>query len=447
MAGITPAGFVIKTLLEILAEWESKISDGLSPNMDQTPQSPIGQWNGVGVGSVSELWELAQAAYNGTDPDNAEGQQLDAICAITGTLREPAAPSTVTLTATGTPGTLLNAGRVASADGTDTRFATDDAASIAAVPAWAITTAYGLGARVTNAARVYQCITAGTSAGAGGPTTTAEDITDNTVHWKYLGEGTGAVDVDASAEVNGPLAAVAGSINSIETPVAGWSTVVNLEDADLGNLEETDEELRSRREDELATPGSSTVDALRADLLKIPDVTSAKVFHNTTMVTDVNGLPPKSVEALVQGGADADIREKIWTSGVAGGIETYGTVSGTIVDSSGVVQTVKFSRPDDEPIYIIVNAVVDPLVFPANGVDLIKAAIIEWGDAVPVGYNVVSKAVGANAFKVPGVLDVTTCYIGLAPAPASEATLVMGVRQLPLYDTSRITVNTTPGSP
>lgn len=52
---------------------------------------------------------------------------------------------------------------------------------------WTASTAYAVNARVVNAGNVYQCITSGTSAGSGGPTTTASDITDGTCHWKYKG--------------------------------------------------------------------------------------------------------------------------------------------------------------------------------------------------------------------------------------------------------------------
>ncbi len=55
------------------------------------------------------------------------------------------------------------------------------------VPAWAPGTAYVLGAQATNANNLYTCIAPGTSAASGGPTTTAADITDGTVHWKYVG--------------------------------------------------------------------------------------------------------------------------------------------------------------------------------------------------------------------------------------------------------------------
>jgi len=52
--------------------------------------------------------------------------------------------------------------------------------------AWAATTAYTVGVYVTNSSNIYRCITAGTSAGSGGPTGTTSDITDGTAHWKYV---------------------------------------------------------------------------------------------------------------------------------------------------------------------------------------------------------------------------------------------------------------------
>lgn len=53
--------------------------------------------------------------------------------------------------------------------------------------AWAPTTAYDTGDVVTNdGGKLYECITAGTSAGSGGPTGTAGVITDGTVTWTYV---------------------------------------------------------------------------------------------------------------------------------------------------------------------------------------------------------------------------------------------------------------------
>jgi hypothetical protein len=63
-----------------------------------------------------------------------------------------------------------------------------------ATAAWVLSTVYTLGQRrVNDTGKLYECITAGTSAGSGGPTGTAADITDNTVHWKYIStDGAGA---------------------------------------------------------------------------------------------------------------------------------------------------------------------------------------------------------------------------------------------------------------
>jgi len=57
--------------------------------------------------------------------------------------------------------------------------------------AWAASTAYALNDNVgndTSPIKIYKCITAGTSAGSGGPTGTGSDITDGGAHWAYQGE-------------------------------------------------------------------------------------------------------------------------------------------------------------------------------------------------------------------------------------------------------------------
>ena len=51
------------------------------------------------------------------------------------------------------------------------------------IAAWEASTAYELRQYVINEANVYECVTAGTSASSGGPTTTAAEITDGTAVW------------------------------------------------------------------------------------------------------------------------------------------------------------------------------------------------------------------------------------------------------------------------
>lgn len=56
------------------------------------------------------------------------------------------------------------------------------------IATWAGTTAYVVNKMIKNGSTFYRCITAGTSAGAGGPTGTSADITDGSVHWEYCAE-------------------------------------------------------------------------------------------------------------------------------------------------------------------------------------------------------------------------------------------------------------------
>jgi hypothetical protein len=59
-------------------------------------------------------------------------------------------------------------------------------------PAWVGSTAYAVGALVSNGGNTYQCVTAGESASSGGPTGTGAGIVDGGAHWNYL-YGTGSI--------------------------------------------------------------------------------------------------------------------------------------------------------------------------------------------------------------------------------------------------------------
>jgi uncharacterized phage protein gp47/JayE len=444
--GIDPTGWVGKTLADIKGELEADWKSQFGANVDLTAQSPDGQLIGILAERILELWQLGEAIYSSFDPDKATDAQLDAIAALTGTARQAATKSDVVLTATGTVGTVLAAGRIASVTGIGTRFVTLADATILDTVAWVALTVYAVGDRRKNGGNVYRCITPGAAAASGGPAGTGQDIVDGAAHWQYLGVGPGNIDVEAAAQETGPLPANATTITTIETPVAGWANVFNVLDATLGLAEDTNETLRLRREDELAASGNSIVDAVRAKVLRVANVISCTVFANDTDFTDPDGVPPHCLEVLVRGGADADIREALFKS-VAGGIGTTGTVTGTVTDDEGNTHTVKFSRPTEVNIYVDVTASYDVRQYPGDGDLEIKEAIVAFGDLQATGKNVVASSVAAQAFKVPGVLDANPVKIGTAPAPGSSATINITSRQLAVFDTSRIAVTSTPGTP
>lgn len=450
--GLTSTGFVPKTVEVVRAEIAADVQAKFGASVDVSDGSFLGQLIGILAEREGALWDLAQAVYATMDPDAASEAALDALAALTGTFRPIARTSSVTETLTGTPTTVVGSGSQIKTASTGIVFVTLASATITALTAWAPSTTYVIGDRRTNASRCYQCIVGGVSAGSGGPTTTAADITDGGVHWRYLGDGTGAVDVAAQSKDTGPIVAVSGDLKVINTPVGGWSSCVNVLDATLGQDLGTDEQLRVLREEELAAAGTGTPNAIRAALLEIVGVTSATVFVNNTDSVNSDGMPPHSVEALVQGGVDQDILSVLFAN-VAAGIAFQGTTTGTVVDSQGVSQTVKFSRPANVNVYVDITVVKDPTTYPSDGDSQIKLAIVAYGQKQATGKDAVAVSVGAQAFTVAGVLDVPRSgslggtLIGTAPSPTLDATIAITSRQLAVFDTSRITVHSSNGTP
>jgi uncharacterized phage protein gp47/JayE len=446
--GLLSTGFVPKTQPIIRSEIEARLRAALGNSVPLGDRSLLGQINGIYSEREALMWELLELIVSSQDPDAAFGAYLEAICALTGTTRDPARSSTVVLLLTGTVGTLVTAGSRAKTASTGQEFATAADATFIACTLWAASTAYAANQVRANAGRIYICTAAGTSAGSGGPTGTGTAITDGTVTWRYAGEGLGVIAVTSSAVNTGPIEAVAFDVNTIVTPVSGWQSVINLLDAELGAELESDASLRTKREEEIAAAGDSPIPAIRAKLLQVTGVTSATVFHNTSDVTDSDGVPPHYVEALVRGGDDTDIFEALFAA-VAGGIGTYTRTSdsGIVTDDEGNDWTMAFSRPTEVPIYVDIVLVKDPSTYPTDGDAQVKAAIVAWGDARLTGDNVAASAILAQVFKVAGVLEVSMPEIGTSASPTLTTTITITSRQLATFDTSRITVTTSNGTP
>ncbi len=443
--GLLPTGFLAPTVQEIRAELEAEVRSEFGTSLPLGDNTWLGHLIGILAERLALLWEAGQVSFSSMDVDKATAAALEALCLLSGTFRQDETPSTTTLTLTGDDDTLVPAGSMASTESTGKNFETTDDVTLEELDAWLENTAYAEGDRVTNSARAYVCITAGTSENPGsGPSSTDDDITDNTVHWRYMGEGDSAGDVDAESVDTGPIVALSGDINVIETPVGGWNSVINLEDAEEGKDEQTDEQLRITRELELQQGGTGTPDAIRASMLQVPGVTACTVFWNSTDVTDPEGMPPHSVEILVRGGEDEDIWQAVWEN-VPVGIQIIGDEEGTVVDDEGFDQDVAFSRPDEVTIWVDIT--LEKVADDYGGDDAVKAAIIEWGDAQTMGKNAVASAISAQAFGVDGVLDVSEVLINTTDPPVASTTIQITRRQLAVYDTSRITVNTSDGEP
>lgn len=460
--GLTNTGFTPKTYEVLIAQVGAALQAAFGSSINLS-NGILFRVVSIFCACIAELWELAEQVNSSQDPDTAVDTGLQGLAALTGTLLLGAQPSLVTLSLTGDPATLVPVGSRGKTLSTGKLFATNVDGTIVLASAWAGNVLYNAADRVTNANRVYICITTGTSDPVGtGPITTSDNFTDGTAHWRFIGEGTGFVDVAAASVDTGPITAVSGDITVRDTSVGGWSGVKNLLDATLGRNIETNAELRVRRELELSQAGSTTQDAIRADLLEIRDasgaaiVVSATVFYNDSDVTDVDGVPPHSVECLVRlpagAGNDQLVLDQLRQS-VTAGIHTHGTTSGTSNDSEGNPHTIKFTRPAEITIYVDLTLVKDPAAYPADGNAQVQAAIVAYGDAQNSGVDSVASRVGAQAFKVAGVLDVPRagslggCLIKVTAGPTADTTIAISTRQIAVYDTSRITLHTSNGTP
>lgn len=438
--GVTPSGFSEKTTQDIIDELEESERAVFGPSVNTLATSVLGQLNGIFAAAIAEVWDVALAVYRSTQPDSATGEAQDNLLALTGLMRNAATKSLAeAVIVTGAAGTLLTTGQVASVEDSGDRFSSVENVTLSAATAWLPSTSYALGDIRTNSGNIYIVITAGQSAGSGGPTGTGEDITDNEVHWRFVGTGTAYGEVDFEAEQIGPINATAYTLINIETPVAGWQGVGNPTDATPGTTIETDEAARLRRERTLRAIGAGSVEAILGRLTLVDGVLEAFVFENPTNVTDGDGLPPHSFESVADGGADADIAQAIFEAKPTG-IETYGTTTVPVLDSQGFSHDIKFSRPALLTLYVDVTVKVNPGAFPSDGVDLVKAALVAKGGELGIGDDVIILPIRAAPLAVPGVQDVYSMEVDTVVPPINTANIQVSNRQRASFDTARVNV-------
>ncbi len=156
------------------------------------------------------------------------------------------------------------------------------------------------------------------------------------------------------------------------------------------------------------------------------------------------GRLAKSFEAVVEGGSDADVANKIWLTKPAG-IQTFGNTSFTITDSQGEQQVINFSRPT--PIYIWVTVALtlySEETFPPNGQDLVADAINNYGNNLGIGVDVLLQRVLAQIFSVPGIAS-GAMQIAATNGPGDSplygtADIPIQENEIAVFDLSRITV-------
>lgn len=385
--GITSTGFSAKRLADIQAEIEDAFRSAFGVGINLDPLSPLGQMVGIVAERESLIWELAEDVYNSQYPDTASGASLDNVASISNITRLAATYSTVEGRVSGTNGTLVPIGFIASVNGDPSaRFVTIESGIIVG----------------------------------------------------------GYVDLDFQAENTGAVQAPAGSLTVIETPQTGVDSVTNTLDAVLGRDTETDAELKQRRAELLQRSGTATVEGIRRHVLDVLNVLQCTVIENSSGIVDPDGRPPKSFESVVSGGDDTEIAQAIFDAKAAG-IETHGAITKVIVDSQGISHDVKFSRPADKEIWLIVNITpnTDPNegdLYPTSGDQDVEDALLVYGEAFTMGQDVINSQLYSPINTVPGVVGIEV-LAGFSDPPAASTNLAIGAHELAVFDSTRIVVN------
>jgi hypothetical protein len=357
MAEVTAQGYNLKTQNEWFEE-ERQLYLDIDPEWNLDPSTPDGLKIAHDAEVFGVLDETLQQAYNSKDPNKAVGLDLDIVCALTGTTRSEGTPSNVTVTLTGTAGTVVPAGRRIESATTGSRWLTDQTVTL----------------------------TAGTA------TTTA------------------------TCTITGPTQADIGTLTNILDIVGGWSAVTNSSVATPGTDEQLDASLRAERSTSVGRPGNNQIDSMLGEVFAVPGVRRVKIYENDTnsaTVDPVNnpwGLPAHSISVIVDGGAIADVGMAIYVKKNPGVLlNQSGTPVSTTVVSPKYPTNTKLIRWAT-PLYvdmIIAVTLKNDGTLPANIADLIDEAFLEFtsGILIPAG-----DGFKQNGFDIGETVPYSTLY-------------------------------------
>jgi len=314
--GVTEYGFRRKLYSECLAERITRAREVFGVKIDTSETSFLGKLIRNAAWDEAYLWELAEAVYMSPFVNSAEGTSLDAVGQYLTITRRPATKSKGVITVFGKANTLVPAGfRVATASG----------------------------------------------------------VVFLTTELAYIGEN-GKVDVPIESVIAGKNTnAQSEEINQIVNPTFGIDRVTNKDYTEGGMDIETDEEFRLRYKKSYSRVGGSTVPAMTAALLDIDDVVDCEVRENVTM-SEVDGIPAKSVACFVFGGSDDAIAKTIYENKPAG-IEAYGQTYKYIEDKKGIKHKIGFTRAKEIKIKVDIT-LTKTEDYPGD--DVIKRAILGY---------------------------------------------------------------------
>lgn len=326
---------------------------------------------------------LALLVYNNRTANTSVGVGLDNLCSLVGIKRKPATYSECQLTITGDPGTVIKNGKAS----------------------------------------------------------------DGTYNWLLPEEVTissnGTIIVQAVCETSGYITAAPNTINTIVTPLFGWTGVTNQYAATAGKNVEDDANLRARYYVSTMLPAYSIFDSLLASLSSITDVKRVKGYENDTNAESSEGFPPHSVTFVVEDGDDGQIAEMIYNKKTPG-CYTNGTTDIELTSDSGNVTHIRFYRPTYKNVYVKVN-ITKLAGYNDSSVDNIKKALVNYIKSADIHDTIyrqilISVVIGQLSSTISPEFSVTDVQISTDGSTYSQNDLVLAFNEAGISDLDKIQV-------
>ena len=301
-------GLQTKSLTEIREEIVEDLQDvyGDDINVDQNSQD--GQTLNIYAHGAVDLREVVQQVNAGFDPDQAAGRILDQRVVFNGIIRNGGTFSLTPIEVT--------VDQALNLVGLDTQSAELNP------------TVANLYTVKDDAGTEWYLLDSFSFVGAG-----TQELT-------FRAADIGAVEVQTNT-ITTPVSIIAG-VTGINNPSGALS---------IGDNEETDADLKNRRQASVALPSTGYLDGIEAALANLDGVSVARVYENDTNVTDADGTPAHYIWAIVEGGSDTDIGDILYKKKSSGsGMRGAETVE--IARPANRTYTASFDRPGSEDLYI-----------------------------------------------------------------------------------------------
>ena len=304
--GISSSGLIVKDYNTLLEEIQTGLNSIYAPDGDEInfdSETPDGQFTNIVTQLGTDVRELAQEVYNSFNPDNCSGSVQDSRYALNNITRNGGTFTIQNIDVT--------ANQTVTLQGLDVNY------------------------NDTNAV--------------------AYTVSDDAGNLWYLIDTTtiqpGTESLPFRSKNMGLVQPTIGTITTQVTTVLGVTSVINsVAPTTLGTEQETDAQFRVRRSRSTERRGQNNIDSILSQILALEGVSDATTWVNSRTETDSTGTPAGFVWVIVEGGANADIADVIYTNSCGRGMR--GEVSVEVPAVSGQIFNVNFARPTPVPLFI-----------------------------------------------------------------------------------------------